>query len=39
MVARPRIYYGLWYPIVVAVVTLVAGLMFLPETYRRTLTD
>ena len=37
--ATGDIYYGLWYPIVVAVVTLVAGLLFLPETFRRRLTD
>ena len=37
--ATGNIYYGLWYPIVVALVTLVAGLLFLPETFRRKLTD
>ena len=37
--ATGDIYYGLWYPIVVALVTLVAGLLFLPETFRRRLTD
>ena len=37
--ATGDIYYGLWYPIVVAVITLVAGLLFLPETFRRKLTD
>ena len=37
--ATGDIYYGLWYPIVVALVTLVAGILFLPETYRRRLTD
>jgi len=26
------IYYGLWYPIIVAVITLVVGALFLPET-------
>lgn len=26
------IYYGLWYPIVVAAITVVIGLIFLPET-------
>jgi hypothetical protein len=35
--ATGDIYYGLWYPIVVALVTLVAGLLFLPETFRRKL--
>ncbi|HVJ02265.1 MAG TPA: MFS transporter [Sphingomonas sp.] len=33
--ATGDIYYGLWYPIVVAAVTLVGGLFFLPETFRR----
>ncbi len=33
--ATGDIYYGLWYPIVIAALTLVAGLLFLPETFRR----
>lgn len=33
--ATGDIYYGLWYPIIVAGVTVVIGLMFLPETFRR----
>lgn len=33
--ATGDIYYGLWYPIVVAVITLFVGLFFLPETFRR----
>jgi MFS family permease len=33
--ATGDIYYGLWYPIAVAVGTLVIGLLFLPETFRR----
>jgi MFS family permease len=33
--ATGDIYAGLWYPIGVAVLTLVVGLMFLPETFRR----
>jgi hypothetical protein len=37
--ATGDIYYGLWYPIGVALVTLVVGLLFLPETLRRRLTD
>jgi hypothetical protein len=37
--ATGDIYYGLWYPIVIAVVTLVVGLMFLPETFRRDIDD
>jgi MFS family permease len=35
--ATGDIYYGLWYPIVVAAATLVLGLFFLPETFRRTI--
>jgi MFS family permease len=35
--ATGNIYYGLWYPVVVAVITLVVGLLFLPETFRRSL--
>jgi len=37
--ATGDIYYGLWYPIVVALLTLVVGLLFLPETFRKRLTD
>jgi MFS family permease len=33
--ATGDIYYGLWYPIVIAGITLVIGLFFLPETFRR----
>ncbi|MGD9967909.1 MAG: MFS transporter [Hyphomonadaceae bacterium] len=33
--ATGNIYSGLWYPIVVAAVTLVVGLLFLPETRKR----
>ena len=33
--ATGNIYYGLWYPIVVAVMTLVIGSIFLRETQRR----
>ncbi|MEO7865731.1 MAG: MFS transporter [Sphingomicrobium sp.] len=35
--ATGDIYYGLWYPIVVALVTLGVGLFLLPETFRRKL--
>jgi MFS family permease len=35
--ATGDIYYGLWYPIVVAGATLILGLFFLPETFRRTI--
>ena len=33
--ATGDIYYGLWYPIVVAGATVVIGFFFLPETYKR----
>jgi len=33
--ATGDIYYGLWYPIVVAGITLVLGVLFLPETFKR----
>jgi len=33
--AAGNIYYGLWYPIVFASITLVIGLLFLPETKNR----
>ena len=29
------IYFGLWYPIVVALMTVFIGLIFVPETYKR----
>jgi MFS family permease len=35
--ATGDIYYGLWYPIVVAGATLVIGLFFLPETFKRSI--
>ncbi|MHA4836072.1 MFS transporter [Sphingopyxis sp. MSC1_008] len=35
--ATGNIYYGLWYPVIIAVITLVVGLLFLPETFRRSL--
>ncbi len=33
--ATGDIYYGLWYPIVVAGATLLLGMLFLPETFKR----
>ncbi len=33
--ATGDIYYGLWYPVVVAALTVIVGLLFLPETFRR----
>jgi len=35
--ATGDIYYGLWYPIVVAAITVVLGLLFLPETFKRSI--
>jgi len=35
--ATGDVYYGLWYPIVIAGITLVVGLLFLPETFKRTI--
>jgi MFS family permease len=37
--ATGDIYYGLWYPVVVAAATVVVGLLFLPETFRRNIDD
>jgi MFS family permease len=35
--ATGDMYYGLWYPIIVALVTVVVGALFLPETKNRTI--
>lgn len=37
--ATGDIYYGLWYPVIVAVLTLIVGLLLLPETFRRRIDD
>ena len=37
--ATGNIYYGLWYPVVVAAATVVIGLLFLPETFKRNIDD
>jgi MFS family permease len=37
--ATGDIYYGLWYPIVIAAATVVIGLLFLPETFRRNIDE
>ena len=37
--ATGDIYYGLWYPVLLAAITLVLGLLFLPETFRRSIDD
>ncbi len=33
--ATGNIYFGLWYPVLIAALTVVIGLIFLPETFRR----
>jgi predicted MFS family arabinose efflux permease len=35
--ATGNIYYGLWYPVVIAGVALVIGVFFLPETFKRSI--
>lgn len=35
--ATGDIYYGLWYPVVVAAMTAIVGILFLPETFRRSI--
>lgn len=37
--ATGDISYGLWYPIIVAALTVAVGLVFLPETFRRNIDD
>ena len=37
--ATGDIYYGLWYPIVVAVMSFVIGCLFIPETKNRSITE
>lgn len=38
-VAHGNVYFGLWYPIVVAAVSFIVGALFVPETYRRDITQ
>ena len=33
--ATGDIYYGLWYPVIIALMTVVIGFFFVPETYKR----
>ncbi len=33
--ATGNIYNGLWYPVIVAIMTALIGLVFLPETFKR----
>ena len=35
--AKGDIYYGLWYPVIVAAATVVIGLLVLPETHKRSI--
>lgn len=37
--ARGDIYYGLWYPVIVAAITVVIGILFLPERSRQPISD
>ncbi|MFN3863034.1 MAG: MFS transporter [Erythrobacter sp.] len=37
--ATGDIYYGLWYPILICALTVVVGLLFLPETFRRNIDE
>ncbi|MFY7838533.1 MAG: MFS transporter [Novosphingobium sp.] len=37
--ANGDIYHGFWYPVIVAAATCVFGLIFLPETYKRSIDD
>ena len=37
--ATGSIYFGLWYPVTIAALTFVIGLIFLPETYQRRIDD
>ncbi len=37
--ATGDIYYGLWYPVIAAIVTLLVGLFLLPETHKRSIDD
>ena len=37
--ATGNIYYGLWYPVLIAGMTAVVGILFLPETFRRNIDD
>ncbi|MDE2405901.1 MAG: MFS transporter [Sphingomonadales bacterium] len=37
--ANGNIYHGFWYPVIVAAATLVLGLIFLPETFKRNIDD
>jgi hypothetical protein len=37
--ATGNINYGLWYPVLIAGMTAVVGILFLPETFRRKIDD
>ncbi|MDR5760412.1 MFS transporter [Caballeronia sp. LZ035] len=38
-VARGDVYFGLWYPVVIALVSFAVGVLFVPETFRRDITQ
>ncbi len=37
--ATGNIHFGLWYPVIIAGLTAVVGILFLPETFRRKIDD
>ncbi|WP_417484724.1 MFS transporter [Maricaulis salignorans] len=37
--ATGNIFYGLWYPVLIATMTAVVGILFLPETFRRNIDE
>ncbi len=37
--ATGNIHFGLWYPVIIAAMTAVVGLLFLPETFRRNIDE
>ena len=37
--ATGDVYYGLWYPVLIAIGTVIIGLLFLPETFKRNIDD
>ncbi|QIE27280.1 hypothetical protein SBC1_52840 (plasmid) [Caballeronia sp. SBC1] len=34
-VENGNVYFGLWYPIVIAGMSVIVGVLFVPETFRR----
>jgi hypothetical protein len=37
--ATGNIHFGLWYPVLIAAMTAIVGLLFLPETFRRNIDE